>query len=131
MSTSDEDPPQIGARVGGMVLVCHGDDWPVEFADWQEPLVDEFNKLEITASEFGLDLDPQDGSPPIEDVTEFCERLGIEFDTSRWEGSLISGIYHWGWIREDAIGSAVTRGHELLRSLHKNMNHHKGWEGQP
>jgi hypothetical protein len=75
-----------------MVLVCHGDDRPDQFADWLKTLVADFESLFSIACEFGIDLDPQDGSAPIVDVMDFCQRLGIEFRSNMWEGSLISAL---------------------------------------
>lgn len=97
MSNSDDDYPEIGKRRRGMVLVCHGDDRPDQFADWLQPLVVEFERLSSLASEFGIDLTPEDGAQPIVSVIDFCERLSIEFSSTMWEGSLISGVYHLGW----------------------------------
>lgn len=86
---SSEDYPQLGERQGDQVLVCHGDDSPQEFAGWLYPLVEEFRKLELKAAEFGVDMDPEDESPPVAGVTDFCERLGIHFIKNMWEGSLV------------------------------------------
>lgn len=117
MSQIDDDYPDIGERRGGMVLVCHGDDGPQEFASWLQPLVAGFRELDLRASDFDVDMDPQDGTDPIVDVTDFCERLGISFDMNMWEGSLISGVYHWGWIKVGTLRSASAHGKKLLRAL--------------
>ena len=108
MSQIDDDYPDIGERRGGMVLVCHGDDGPQEFASWLQPLVAGFRELDLRASDFDVDMDPQDGTDPIVDVTDFCERLGISFDMNMWEGSLI---------KVGTLRSASAHGKKLLRAL--------------
>ena len=122
MSKTDDDFPEIGKRRRGMVLVCHGDDRPDQFADWLQPLVADFERLFSIASEFGVDMDPQDGSAPIVNVMDYCQRLGIEFSSSMWEGSLISGIYHLGWIKAGTVRSALAHGRRLLRALEKQTD---------
>jgi hypothetical protein len=122
MSKSEDDYPEIGKRRRGMVLVCHGDDLPDRFADWLQSLVTDFERLSSIASEFGVDMDPLDGSPSIIDVMDFCQRLGIEFRSNMWEGSLISGIYHLGWIKVGTVRSAAAHGKMLLRALEKQTD---------
>ena len=122
MSKSDDDYPEIGKRRRGMVLVCHGDDRPDQFADWLQPLVVEFERLSSLASEFGIDLTPEDGAPPIVSVIDFCDRLSIEFSSTMWEGSLIS-VYHLGWIKVGTVRSASAHGRKLIRTLEKRADH--------
>lgn len=122
MSNSDDDYPEIGKRRRGMVLVCHGDDRPDQFADWLQPLVVEFERLSSLASEFGIDLTPEDGASPIVSVIDFCERLSIEFSSTMWEGSLISGVYHLGWIKVGTVRSASAHGRKIIRMLEKQAD---------
>lgn len=123
MRNSDDDYPEIGQRRLGMVLVCHGDDRPDQFADWLLPLVVEFERLSSLASEFGIDLTPEDGASPIVNVIDFCERLSIEFSSTMWEGFLISGVYHLGWIKVGTVRSASAHGRKLIRTLEKRADH--------
>lgn len=117
MSKSDDDHPEIGKRRAGMVLVCYGDDRPDQFADWLRLLVADFERLSSLTSEFGIDLTYEDGVSPIVGIIDFCERLGIEFSVTMWEGSLISGFYHFGWIKAGTVRSAAAHGKKLLRAL--------------
>lgn len=122
MSKTDDDFPELGELRRGMVLVCHGDDRPDQFADWLKTLVADFESLFSIACEFGIDLDPQDGSAPIVDVMDFCQRLGIEFSSNMWEGSLISGIYRFGWLKAGTVRSASAHGRTMLRAVKKQAN---------
>lgn len=122
MSSADDDYPEIGKRRRGMVLVCHGDDRPDQFADWLQPLVVEFERLSSLASKFGIALTSEDGAPPIVSVIDFCERLGIEFRSTMWEGSLISGIYYLGWIKVGTVRSASAHGRKLIRAIERRAD---------
>jgi hypothetical protein len=122
MSKADDDYPEIGKRRRGMVLVCHGDDRPDQFADWLQPLVVEFERLSSLASEFGIGLTSEDGASPIVSVIDFCERLGIEFSSTMWEGSLISGVYYLGWIKVGTVRSASALGRKLIRTIERRAD---------
>lgn len=118
MTKLDEDDyPEIGQRRRGRVLVCQGDDTPDQFANWLDPLVRKFNWLLLIAEEHGVLIDPQDRSAPITSVIDFCQRLGIEFDSTMWTGFLNSGVYHLGWIRPGTARSASKVGRKLLREV--------------
>lgn len=114
-----DDELAIGCRRNGMVLVCHGDDEPDEFADWLRPLVDDFRRISSIASERDVTVSLEDGSAPIPDVMSFCDRLGIKFQSNMWEGSMISGIYRFGWLKTGTVRSASAAGRNLLKSLKK------------
>ncbi len=121
MSTSySEDELNIGCHRKGRVLVCHGDDQPDEFAGWLQPLVNDFKEISSIASVWDVPLHPLDGSIPINDVMDFCERIGIDFDSNTWEGSMISGIYRFGWIARGTARRASVEGRKLLRALRKD-----------
>lgn len=122
MISDENDYPEIGQRRRGMLLVCHGDDQPEHFADWLQPLVVEFERLSSVAAEFCVSPDTQDGSTPIRDVMEFCERLGVEFSTKYWEGSLTSGSYRFGWLKSGTLRSALSHGRMLLKALEAHVN---------
>ena len=81
---SDEDPPDIGSRKGDSLLVCHGDDSPEVFADWLSPLVEDFESLLALIEEHEVDVVPPASQPPIDSVIEFCEYMGINFQSSSW-----------------------------------------------
>jgi len=122
MSKADDEYPEIGKRRHGMVLVCHGDDRPDQFADWLQPLVVEFERLSSLASEFGINLISEEGASPVVDVIDFCERLGIEFRSTMWEGFLISGVYYLGWIKVGTVRSASAHGKKLIRTIEKRVD---------
>lgn len=54
---------------------------------------------------------------PVEDVTEFCEAIGIQLESNFWEGSLISGIYYFGWVDIGAEQQVQAHAHRLLDEL--------------
>jgi hypothetical protein len=122
MRNSDDDYPEIGKRRRGMVLVCQGDDQPDQFADWLQPLVVDFERLSSLASEFDIELSAQDTKAPIVSVIEFCERIGVEFSSKMWEGSLISGVYHLGWIKVGTVRSASAQGRKLIRAIEMRVD---------
>lgn len=112
----EDDYPEIGQRRHGRTLVCHGDDRPDQFATWLEPLTTRFEELFSLAEEYRVDLDPGDGQGPVNDLMDFCSRLGIEFNSNPWEGWLISGNYHFGWLPGTARAAAA-RGKKILAAL--------------
>lgn len=114
-----DDNLSIGCRRKGMILVCHGDDHPDEFAGWLQPLVEEFNKISSITADWDVAVRLQDGSRPISDVMDFCERIGIEFQSNMWEGSMISGIYRMGWIKSGTARTTSAEGRKLLGALKK------------
>lgn len=121
MNTEEEDFPDIGKRRHGEVLVCHGDDRPDQFAGWLQPLANKFDWLSSIAAGYDIDMDPQDGSPPISDIMDFCQRLGIAFVSKPWDGYLISGTSRIGWIKIGTVRSASLLGENLIRALEGHM----------
>ena len=114
----EDDLPDLGDRVDGRILVCHGDDWPEDFIGWLDPLVSEFKELLEIAERYEFALELADGQP-LEDVTDFCDALGIKIDRQFWEGSCISGIYHWGWITVGTQRQIQKTGRRILGELRK------------
>lgn len=116
----DPDYPQIGQQVDGWILVCHGDDTPTEWVEWLEPYIEAFLRLKQYSEEFGFDLIA--GNPPqrIADVLAFCEEIGVHFDSSFWEGSMISGIYHFGWMKKGTVRNTK----QLAKLLFKELRDH-------
>ena len=113
-----DDLPELGDRVDGRILVCHGDDWPEDFIGWLDPLVIEFKELLEIAERYEFTLERADDQP-LEYVTDFCEALGVQFDRQFWEGSFISGIYHWGWITVGTQRQIQKTGRRILGELRK------------
>lgn len=116
ITDQDEDYPQLGDRRRGQVLVCHGDDVPEEFADWLEPLKTEFLVLQELSSEFDFEL-KADGYGSLHTVTDFCQAIGVHFTSNQWDGSLISGIYYFGWLPAGTLREARKKAKDLLRRL--------------
>lgn len=124
MATPDldeDDSLEIGMERNGMVLVCLGDDWPDQFADWLEPIVAQFRELSMLAEEIGLRLIPKGEKNEILDAMDFCDRLSIEFFSKPWTGTLISGVFQIGWIEKAEIPEAVQRGRDLLADLRSQL----------
>lgn len=121
-NSKTDDFPEIGISRRGMVLVCHGDDRPTQFAEWLTPLLQEYVSLQSLASEHLVELRLGDGSAELCDEMDFCQRLGIEFSSKMWEGSLISGIYHIGWIKKGTARSAAAQGRQMLKTLKHNVD---------
>jgi hypothetical protein len=118
--------PDTGDRRNGRILVCQGDDYPDDWIDWLEPPVREFENLKALADRKGLELDVGDGFGTIDDVMEFCVRLGIEFESEPWEGVMISGVYQWGWLDETHTGKAVRTATRILGSLRESLEDSAG-----
>jgi len=53
---------------------------------------------------------------------EFCQQLGIQFDSTMWEGSLTSGIYRVGWLEVGGESAAAAQGLGLVRSLEEHVD---------
>lgn len=112
----EDDLPELGDRVDGRILVCHGDDWPEDFIGWLDPLVSEFKEFLEIAERYEFALELADGQP-MEDVTDFCEAMGVQVDRQFWEGTCISGFYHWGWITEGTQRQIQKTGRRILGEL--------------
>jgi hypothetical protein len=115
-----DDYPELGDCRHGRTLVCHGDDRPESFVDWLGPLVGEFITLRDAAENLEIVLETATGQP-VEDVTEFCEAIGIQLDTNFWEGSFISGYYYFGWIGIGAEQQVQEQAQRLLKELSRDL----------
>jgi hypothetical protein len=115
-----EDYPEVGDCRHGRILVCHGDDWPEYFIDWLDPLVSEFITLRDAAENIEVVLEAATGQS-AEDVTEFCEAIGIQLDTNFWEGSFISGYYYFGWIGIGAEQQVQEQAQRLWKELSRDL----------
>jgi len=111
------DLPEIGGRRGGRILVCHGDDSPDEWVNWLESLIWEFTAIEAWSLELGFDLKVDESRTITGGVLGFCETIGIEIDSSFWEGSMTSGVYHVGWVEADTLRETKRHAKELLEKL--------------
>lgn len=114
----EDDLPELGDRVDGRILVCHGDDWPEDFIGWLVPLVSKFKELLEIAERYEFALELADGQS-MEDVTDFCEAMGIQVDRQFWGGTCISGFYHWGWITVGTQRQIQKTGRRILSELRK------------
>ena len=117
----EDDYPSIGRSRGGYTLVCHGDDRPTEWAGWLADFVSRFKEITTLAEEHGVRLaDRQAGDAPTSPV-EFCRAIGIDMDSSPWQGSLISGTYWLGWLRAGTLRETKSRARSLIASMSKLM----------
>lgn len=115
-----DEPPELGDLVNGRILVCHGDDRPEDSVKWLDHLVSEFITLRDVADDLEAVLETAAGQP-VEDVTEFCEAIGIHLDRNFWEGSFISGFYYFGWIEIGAEQQVQEHAHRLLDELRSDV----------
>ncbi len=116
------DIPSIDKRRGDKVIVCHGDDEPREFATWLQRLVDRFKRLDEIAADHDITLRTVGDPAPIGSVLDFCERLGIDMRSDHWEGSMISGIYHVGWIKVGTARAMAKHGRQLLNEIEQQLD---------
>lgn len=97
----DGDYPEVGDKKSGYVLVCHGDDTPSDWIKWLEPLVDYANRLLAIAEEHGVPIKVGKESSNVCHIHEFLDAAGIRLETWQWQGSLISGTYYLGWVKNE------------------------------
>lgn len=82
--------PEVGEIHGRNICVFRGDDQPDEWIDWLESMVSELEYLEKVSDEMD--------TPFNENWDTLCSTIGISDDSSFWEGEMISGHYHIGWL---------------------------------
>ena len=117
----EDDYPSIGQSRGGYTLVCHGDDRPTEWVGWLEEFASTFEEITNLAEEHGVMLtDPQGRHAPTS-LVEFCQAIGIDMDSSPWQGQMISGTYVLGWLRTGTLRATRSRARSLLASMSKQM----------
>jgi hypothetical protein len=100
---SPDDYPEVEARRRGQILVCHGDDSPDQWIDWLEPIQSRFKELHELSEEYGFALDAGEGLGRLGSGGEFLELIGVDVWSNPWEGSLISGVYRFGWIKAGTV----------------------------
>ena len=116
-----DDFPSIGQSRGGYTLVCHGDDCPDEWAIWLTAFVSSFEEITNLAEDHGVRLvDPRDGHA-LTSIIDFCEAIGIDMDSSPWQGQMISGTYWLGWLRVGSLRATKSRARSLIASMSKQM----------
>lgn len=117
----EDDYPSIGQSRGGYILVCHGDDTPTEWAGWLAGFVSRFKEIANLADEHGVPLaDPQGGHAPAT-LIEFCQAIGIQMNSSPWQGQMISGTYWLGWVRTGTLRAVKSRGRTLIAAMSEQM----------
>jgi len=119
---SQDDYPQVGARRRGHILVCHGDDSPDQWVAWLEPIQSRFEELHALSEEYGFALDAGEGSRRLGSVEEFLELIGVDVRSDPWEGSLISGVYQFGWVKVGTVRAVRKKAAELLKALERQVN---------
>jgi len=118
----EDDYPSIGQSRGGYTLVCHGDDRPTEWVGWLEEFASTFEEITNLAEEHGVMLtDPQGRHAPTS-LVEFCHAIGIDMDSSPWQGQMISGTYWLGWLRGGTVRATKSRARSLIASLSKQVD---------
>ena len=111
---TDDDYPEIGMCLDGYMLVCHGDDRPVEWAAWLQPIVERFEEARSLAEENGMRDLVFECLGPWTSIVEFCEAVGIEMGERDWLNTGISGTYHLGWVQENRLDSVEKEARRLV-----------------
>ena len=113
---SQDDYPEVGARRRGHILVCHGDDNPDQW------IQSRFKELHGLSEEYGFALDAGEGSERLGSVGEFLELIGVDIRSNPWEGSLISGVYRFGWVKVGTVRAVRKKAAELLKALQRQVD---------
>ena len=116
---SQDDCPEFGARRRGHILVCPGDDSSDRWIAWLEPVRSRFKELHGLPGEYGFALDAGEGSGRRGSIGEFLEMIGVDVRSNPWEGSLISGVYRFGWVKVGTVRAVRKKAAELLRALQR------------
>lgn len=119
---SQDDYLGIGARRSGYILVCHGDDSPDQWIAWLEPIQSRFKELHELSEEYGFALDAGKRSARLGSVVDFLELIGIDVQSNSWEGSLISGVYRFGWVKVGTVRAVKKKAAELLKALQRQVD---------
>ena len=119
---SQDDYPEVGARRRGHILVCHGDDSPDQWIAWLVPIQSRFKELHGLSEEYGFALDAGEGSGRLGSVGEFLELIGVDVWSNPWEGSLISGVYRFGWVKVGTVRAVRKKAAELLKALQRQVD---------
>ena len=118
----EDEAPSIGDVRGGYVLVCHGDDSPTEWIEWLEPLVKKAGELISLAEEHGIPIKFSKKESRISSVFDLLHLIGIDIDSKPWTGSLISGIYRYGWIKKGEIRQSKTNAKKIVDQIETFIN---------
>lgn len=119
--SEEEDYPDIGDCRDGLLLVCMGDDRPDQWIDWLEELVGEYEDFRAIAEEHEVPLDAGSDCGTLDGWSDFCEALGVSIESELWEGGMVSGHFHRGWIKPGTIRSAKKVGKKILKKIQKNL----------
>jgi len=57
----------------------------------------------VLSEEYGFALDAGEGLGRLGSGGEFLELIGVDVWSNPWEGSLISGVYRFGWIKAGTV----------------------------
>lgn len=118
----EDEAPSIGDVRGGYVLVCHGDDSPTEWIEWLEPLVKKAGELISLAEEYGIPIKLSKKESQISSVFDLLHLIGINIDSKPWTGSLISGIYRYGWIKKGEIRQSKSNAKKIVDQIEAFIN---------
>jgi hypothetical protein len=113
----EDEAPSIGDVKRGYILVCHGDDSPTEWIDWLEPLVNKAGELISLAEEYGIPIKLNKETSQISSVFDLLHLIGIDIDSNPWTGSLISGIYRYGWIKKGEIRQSKSNAKKIVDQI--------------
>ena len=116
---TDGDYPEVGDKKSGYILVCHGDDTPSEWVDWLSPLVQYAKALLSIAEEHRVPMNVGKESATISHIHEFLDAAGIRLETQEWQGTLISGNYYLGWVKNEERARLKTE--HLIRIMYRTL----------
>jgi hypothetical protein len=113
----EDEAPSIGDVKRGHVLVYYGDDSPTQWIDWLEPLVKKAGELISLAEEYGIPIKLSKKANQISSVFDLLYLIGIDIDSEPWTGSLISGIYQYGWIKKGEIRQSKSNAKKIVDQI--------------
>lgn len=119
---ASDDYPEVGARRCGRILVCHGDDSPDQWIDWLEPVQFRFKELLGLSEKYGFALDAGAGPGRLDSLEEFLDLIGVDIDSNPWEGSLISGVYRFGWVKVGTVRTVRKKASVVLTALKRQVD---------
>ena len=67
-------------------------------------------------------MDAGEGSGRLGSVGEFLELIGVDVWSNPWEGSLISGVYRFGWVKVGTVRAVRKKAAELLKALQRQVD---------
>lgn len=74
------------------------------------------------AEEHGIPINLSKKESRISSVFDLLHLIGIDIDSKPWTGSLISGIYRYGWIKKGEIRQSKTNAKKIVDQIETFVN---------